>query len=91
MTIVTEKLLDELLDYIEKSMINLAKESIENIEMEGRSKEMKNFLSNQFDIRFENLLASKKSSTHHLESGMKNKTIQRKQRILQKISKIHNI
>ena len=91
MTIISEKLLNELLDYIEKSMFNLAKESIENIEMEGGSKEMKNFLSNQFDIRFENLLAAKKSSTHHLESGMKNKVIQRKQRILQKISELYNI
>jgi len=48
---------------------------------------MEEFLQSQFDIRLENLLVAKKSSIHHLESGMKNKVIQRKQSILDNISK----
>jgi len=48
---------------------------------------VKSFLENQFDIRLENLLVAKKSSIHHLESGMKNKVIQKKQEIIEKISK----
>ena len=48
---------------------------------------MKSFLENQFDIRLENLLIAKKSSIHHLESGMKNKIIQKKQKIIEMISK----
>ena len=38
-----------------------------------------NFLENQFDIRLENLLIAKNSSIHHLESGMKNTVIQKKE------------
>jgi len=45
-----------------------------------------NFLENQFDVRLENILVVKKSSIHHLESGMKNTVIQRKQFIMDKIS-----
>jgi len=48
---------------------------------------VKNFLENQFDIRLENLLIAKKSSIHHLESGMKNRIIQKKQEVIQSISK----
>ena len=52
--------------------------------------ELKNFLENQFDIRLENLLISKDSSIHHLESGMKNLVIQKKQEIIEKILKQFN-
>ncbi|MBA4438099.1 MAG: hypothetical protein H2A90_03235, partial [Nitrosopumilaceae archaeon] len=45
------------------------------------------FIENQFEIRLENLLVAKGSSTHHLESGMKNKIIQKKQGIVQDIAK----
>ena len=44
--------------------------------------DLKQFLSNQYDIRLENLLQGKNSNVHHLESGMKNKTIQRKEFLL---------
>ena len=44
------------------------------------------FLENQFELRLENLLVAKVSSIHHLESGMKNKVIQRKQNIFEQIS-----
>ena len=78
-------MLDEILEYLEKSISNLAKESFENIEIEGGLEGIKKFLENQFDIRLENLLIAKNSSIHHLESGMKNKVIQKKQVIISKI------
>ncbi len=83
-------MLDEILEYLEKSISNLAKESFENIEIEGGLEGIGNFLENQFDIRLENLLVAKNSSSHHLESGMKNKVIQKKQVIINKIIKHKN-
>ena len=62
-------------------------DAFDNLEIEGGSQGVKSFLENQFDIRLENLLVAKKSSIHHLESGMKNKIIQKKQEIIEKISK----
>lgn len=85
--ILTQKILDEILEYLEKSMSNMAKDAFENLELKGDIKEMKRFLHDQFDIRLENLLLSKNSSIHHLESSMKNTVIQRKEKILDKILK----
>jgi len=89
MTLLTEKILDEILSYLEKSIYNLATETFKNLEFEEGFQGAENFLQNQFDIRLENLLVAKDSSIHHLESGMKNKIIQRKQMIFNKISKQH--
>lgn len=82
MTILTEKTLMELLSYLDKSITKLAKEAVENIEFKNDSQELEKFLSSQFDIRLENLLQSKDSSIHHLESRMKNKVIQKKKELL---------
>jgi len=87
MTLLTEKTLDEILSYLEKSISNLAIETFKNLEFEEGFQGAKKFLQNQFDIRLENLLVAKNSGIHHLESGMKNKIIQRKQRIFDEISK----
>ncbi len=87
MAVLTEKTLEEILSYLEKSMDNVAKEAFKNLEFDEGFQGVENFLQNQFDIRLENLLLAKSSSIHHLESGMKNKVIQRKQRILEQISK----
>jgi|TARA_B110000014_G_C19507293_1_gene273565 hypothetical protein len=84
---INEKIINEILEYLEKSMSNLAVDAFENLEIEGGIQGVKNFLENQFDIRLENLLIAKKSSIHHLESGMKNKIIQKKQETIQKVSK----
>ena len=84
--ILTEKTLEEIISYLDKSINNLAKEAFGNLEVEGGFEGVENFLQNQFDIRLENLLAAKKSSIHHLESRMKNKIIQRKQIIFDNIS-----
>jgi len=88
MTVLTEKTLEEILSYLEKSINNLAKEAFRNLEFEG-DLQVEDFLQNQFEIRLENLLIAKSSSIHHLESGMKNKIIQRKQKIFEQISKQH--
>jgi hypothetical protein len=87
MAVLTEKTLEEILAYLEKSITNLAKESFENLEFDDGFQGAEKFLQNQFDIRLENLLVAKSSSIHHLESGMKNKIIQRKQKIFDQISK----
>jgi len=87
MAVLTEKMLEEILSYLEKSMDNLAKEAFKNLEFDDGFHGVENFLQNQFDIRLENLLLAKSSSIHHLESGMKNKVIQRKQKILEQLSK----
>ena len=83
-------MLDEILEYLEKSINNLAKESFENLEIEGGLEGIESFLGNQFDVRLENLLVAKNSSIHHLESGMKNKVIQKKHGIISKIIKQKN-
>ena len=85
--VLTEKTLEEIISYLDKSINNLAKDAFENLEVEGGFSGIENFLQNQFDVRLENLLVAKKSSTHHLESGMKNKIIQRKQMIFDNISR----
>ena len=86
MTVLSQETLNDILEYLEKSINNLVVEGIDNLEIEGGIERMKNFLENQFDIRLENLLISKNSSIHHLESGMKNLVIQKKIEIIQKIS-----
>ncbi len=87
MTLFTEETLQEILSYLEKSISNLATETFKNLEFEEGFQGAENFLQNQFDIRLENLLVAKNSSIHHLESGMKNKVIQRKQKIINNITK----
>lgn len=85
--VLTEKILEEIISYLEKSINDLAKNAFENPEVERGFSEIENFLQNQFDVRLENLLVAKKSSIHHLESEMKNKIIQRKQIIFDNISR----
>ena len=87
MPILNDKMLNDILEYLEKSITNLATDAFDNLEIEGGIQGVKNFLENQFDIRLENLLIAKKSSIHHLESGMKNKIIQKKQEIIESVSK----
>ena len=87
MTVLSQKILNGILEYLEKSINNLAIDGADNLEIEGGIVGMKNFLENQFDIRLENLLISKNSSIHHLESKMKNLIIQKKQEIIENILK----
>jgi len=85
--VLSDKTLDEILAYLDKSIINLAGETFGNLELDKGFQDVENFLQNQFEVRLENLLAGKNSSIHHLESGMKNKVIQRKQKIFDEITR----
>jgi hypothetical protein len=84
--VLTEKTLDEILNYLDNSITKLSKDSLSSPEFQ-LGDNLKQFLSSQYDIRLDNLLQGKNSNIHHLESGMKNKTIQRKQILLESIIK----
>jgi hypothetical protein len=85
--VLTEKTLDEILNYLDKSVTKLAKDTLSSPEFQMKSNDLKQFLSSQYDVRLDNLLHGKNSDIHHLESGMKNKTIQRKQILIDNIIK----
>ena len=80
--VLTEKILDEILNYLDDSVTNLAKDTMNSPEFQMETSDLEQFLSNQYDIRLANLLQRKNSDIHHLESGLKNKTIQRKEILL---------
>jgi predicted PilT family ATPase len=82
---LTEKAIEEILTYLENSMVNLYRGLSTNSEFQSEYQEFEKFLSDQFDIRLENLLQAKNSSIHHLESGTKNRIIQKKKQVLDKI------
>ena len=84
--VLTEKTLDEILNYLDNSIAKLAKDTLSSSEFQ-LGDNLKQFLSGQYDIRLDNLLQGKNSNIHHLESGMKNKTIQRKQRLIDNVIK----
>ena len=85
--ILTVKTLDEILNYLDISVAKLAKDTLSSPEFQMSIDDLKEFLSGQYDVRLDNLLQGKDSNIHHLESGMKNKTIQRKQTLIQSIIK----
>jgi hypothetical protein len=85
--VLTEKTLDEILNYLDNSVAKLAKDTLNNHEFQMNDGDLDQFLSSQYDVRLDNLLQGKNSNIHHLESGMKNKTIQRKQILLDGIKK----
>ena len=84
--VLTQKTLDEILNYLDNSITKLAKDTLSSPEFQMGG-DLKQFLSGQYDVRLDNLLQGKNSNIHHLESGMKNKTIQRKQTLLDSIIK----
>ncbi len=84
--VLTQKTLDDILNYLDNSITKLAKDTLSSPEFQLDS-DLKQFLSGQYDVRLDNLLQGKNSNIHHLESGMKNKTIQRKQTLLDSIIK----
>lgn len=85
--VLSEKLLDDLLNYLDISITKLANETKDNSQFQLENKNLEHFLSSQYDVRLDNLLQKSNSNVHHLESGMKNKTIQRKQALLDSIIK----
>jgi hypothetical protein len=80
--VINEQILDEILNYLDNSMNGLAlqQDFTQWIDLQ-------NFLLGQYDIRLDSLLLGKSSSIHHLESGLKNKVIMRKQRLLDRLEK----
>ena len=80
--VINYTILDEILNYLDDSMNTIFLQN-DFTEWDG----LKNFLEGQYDIRLDSLLRGKKSSIHHLESGMKNKVIMRKQRLLVRLKK----
>ncbi|HUT05468.1 MAG TPA: hypothetical protein VMW74_02105 [Nitrosopumilaceae archaeon] len=85
--VLTENMLEEILNYLNNSVSKLAQDTIHSPEFQISTGDLMQFLSNQYDIRLNNLLQGKDSNIHHLESGMKNKIIQRKQLLLDIIIK----
>ena len=78
--------LDEILDYLDVSLAKLTEDTMSNSEFQMEQNNLHQFLSHQYDVRLDNLLQRKNSNVHHLESGMKNKAIQRKQNLLDKLA-----
>jgi len=85
--VLSEKTLKEILDYLDSSVANLAQDTVGSPEFQMDSIALEEFLSGQYDVRLDNLLQKKNSSIHHLESGMKNTVIQRKQKLVNIIKK----
>ncbi len=85
--VLTEKTLDEILNYLDNSIAKLASDTLTTPEFQMGNDELEQFLSSQYDIRLDNLLQRKNNNINHLESGVKNKTIQRKQALLDRILK----
>jgi hypothetical protein len=85
--VLNEKTLDEILNYLDNSIANLAKDALNRPEFQMSNDDLGQFLSSQYDVRLDNLLQGKNSNIHHLESGLKNKIIQRKQILLDEIKK----
>ena len=85
--LLTKKILEDILNYLDNSVAKLAKDTLNNSEFQMSKDDLVQFLSSQYDVRLDNLLQGKNSNIHHLESGLKNKTIQRKQRLLDGIKK----
>ena len=78
--VINDTILDEILNYLDDSINTLFLQH-DFTKWDG----LKNFLEGQYDIRLDSLLRGKASSIHHLESGMKNKVIMRKQRLLDRL------
>ena len=83
--VLSEKTLEEILSYLDKSVAKLAQDTLKNTEFHMDVQDVEKFLDNQYEIRLDNLLQKKSSSIHHLESGIKNKIIQRKKILLEEI------
>ncbi|MCY4491754.1 MAG: hypothetical protein OXC46_09920 [Thaumarchaeota archaeon] len=84
MTVLTADMLNEILNYLDESLLKLKKDTTNNPEFQ-MSGGMADFFDAQYETRLQNLLAAKNIDIHHLESGMKNTIIQRKKALLEKL------
>jgi len=78
--VINDTILDEILNYLDDSLKRLV---LQQDFTEWNA--LKNFVEGQYDIRLDSLLRGKASGIHHLESGMKNKVIMRKQRLVDRL------
>ncbi len=85
--VLTDKTLEDILSYLDNSIEKLAKDTISNTEFHLEGINLKQFLDAQYEIRLDNLLQRNNSNIHHLESKLKNKIIQRKQKLLEEVYK----
>ena len=83
--VLTEKTVEEILNYLDNSIAKLASDTLITNEFQMGNDELEQFLASQYDIRLDNLLQRKNSNIHHLESGLKNKTLQRKHILLDRL------
>lgn len=83
MKIASEKELNEIVTYVEKSISNLAHNMKSDF---SDSESLVNFLAKQYDMRLNNLLEAKGNSIHYLESKTKNNIIQRKKDFLKNLA-----
>jgi hypothetical protein len=86
MRLSIDKTINSILDKLDYSISELAKGALESSEFQIESNEVNFFLLNQYDIRLQNLLKSQDIDIHYLESGIKNRIIQRKQKIFEEIA-----
>jgi hypothetical protein len=86
MRLSIDKTTNNILDKLDDSIFELAKGASESLEFQIESNGVKNFLLNQYDIRLQNMLKSQDIDIHYLESGIKNKIIQRKQKLFEEIT-----
>ncbi len=63
--VLTEKTLEEILNYLENSIAKLASDTLTTPEFQMGNDELEQFLSSQYDIRLDNLLQRKNSNIHH--------------------------
>ena len=85
--VLGEKTLDGILNYLDDSVVKLSGDLHAASEFHMDGSELEIFLSDQYDVRLNNLLEKNGSGIHHLESGLKNKVILRKQKLLDSVLK----
>lgn len=86
MTVISVEQLGKLLDYLDTSIKKLDADAIDS-KFQITTKR-RDFYKNQYDARLQNLLRARNSSIHHLESGMKNMVIQRRDALLDRLERI---
>lgn len=86
MRLSIDKTINSILDKLDDSIFELARGASESLEFQIESNGVKIFLLNQYDIRLQNLLKSQDIDIHYLESVIKNKIIQRKQKLFEEIT-----
>lgn len=85
--VLTDNTLEDILSYLDNSIEKLARDTINSTEFHLEANNLKTFLDAQYEIRLDNLLQRKNSNIHHLESKLKNKIIQRKQKLIEEVLK----